>query len=59
MARTDELMYEYACHEGNYDLPNILSIARNLERQAAEREQAGIAVADGNPAGMAAGGSMQ
>ena len=41
MARTDELMYEYACHEGNYDLPNILSIARNLERQAAERERSG------------------
>ena len=41
MVRTDELMYEYACHEGNHDLRNILSIARNLERQAAEREQAG------------------
>ncbi len=41
MVKTDKLMYEYACHEGNHDLPNILSIARNLERQAAEREQAG------------------
>ena len=41
MVRTDELMYEYACHEGNHDLRNILSIARNLERQAAEKAGAG------------------
>ena len=41
MVRTDKLMYEYACHEGNHDLPNILSIARNLERQAAEKGRAG------------------
>ncbi len=27
-------MYEYACHEGNHSLENILSTARNLERQA-------------------------
>ena len=40
MVATDELMYEYACHEGNHDLPNILSIARNLERQAAEKAAA-------------------
>jgi hypothetical protein len=31
-------LYEYACHEGNYDLPNILSIHRNLEAQA-ERDR--------------------
>ncbi len=37
MIRTDELMFEYACHEGNRDMANILSIARNLERQAAEK----------------------
>jgi hypothetical protein len=29
-------LYEYACHEGNYDLPNILGIARNVEAAAAE-----------------------
>ena len=35
MVRTDKLMFEYACHEGNHGIPNILSIARNLEQQAA------------------------
>ena len=30
-------MYEYACHEGNYGLPNTLSGARASERTAAER----------------------
>ena len=34
MIRTDEMMFEYACHEGNHGIPNILSIARNLEKQA-------------------------
>ena len=29
------VIYEYACHEGNYALPNILSIERALESQAA------------------------
>jgi len=28
-------IYEYACHEGNYGLPNILSAARAQERDAA------------------------
>ena len=36
MIRTDKMMYEYACHEGNYGIPNILGMARNLEEQAAE-----------------------
>ena len=40
MVRTDEMLFEYACHEGNHDLPNILSIARNLEKQAAEKATA-------------------
>ena len=31
----DQLLYEYACHEGNYSLSNILSGARYQERQAA------------------------
>ena len=33
MARTDEPIYEYACHEGNYSLRNILAAARNSERK--------------------------
>jgi hypothetical protein len=32
MARSDERMFEYACHEGNHGLANILSQARTLER---------------------------
>jgi hypothetical protein len=31
------LVYEYACHEGNYGLENILAGAREEERQAAEK----------------------
>ena len=30
------MVYEYACHEGNYGLTNILAGAREEERQAAE-----------------------
>jgi len=30
----DEMIYEYACHEGNYALSNILSGARYQERQS-------------------------
>ena len=29
----DELIYEYACHEGNYALANVLSGARNEEKR--------------------------
>ena len=29
--RTDKLMYESACHEGNYSLPNVLAGARHEE----------------------------
>ena len=29
-------LYEYACHEGNYGLRNILENARDAERKAAE-----------------------
>jgi len=32
MTRMDEPVYEYACHEGNYSLPNILKGARAAER---------------------------
>ena len=32
--RTDEKIYEYACHEGNYALPGILAGAREQERSS-------------------------
>jgi hypothetical protein len=36
--RMDELLYEYACHEGNYALSNVLSGARDEERRKAEKK---------------------
>jgi hypothetical protein len=33
--RMDEEIYEYACHEGNYAMRNLLSASRAAERQAA------------------------
>ncbi len=36
MASTDELIYEYACHEGNYGMVNLLSGARVQEKTAGE-----------------------
>jgi hypothetical protein len=35
---TDEGLYEYACHEGNYSMPGILAGARRLEMEEAARE---------------------
>ena len=35
MTRTDGPMFEFACHEGNYGLTNILSAARSEERREA------------------------
>ena len=35
MRRTDVPMFEYACHEGNYAMPNILAGERAKERVAA------------------------
>jgi hypothetical protein len=32
MARIDGSIYEYACHEGNYSVPNILKGARAQEK---------------------------
>jgi hypothetical protein len=32
MTRSHDPIYEYACHEGNYSLPNILAAARKSER---------------------------
>ena len=37
MVRGDQPLYEFACHEGNYGLINILSVARNLEKQNSEQ----------------------
>ena len=34
MVKTEERLFEYACHEGNHDVRHILEIYRNLERQA-------------------------
>ena len=39
MTRTDAPVYEYACHEGNYGLRDILSGARYEERIAADAEK--------------------
>ena len=36
MAATSAPMFEFACHEGNYGLANILSGQRQIERRAAE-----------------------
>jgi hypothetical protein len=35
--RTEEKMYEYACHEGNYSMSNMLSGARFEEKKAAPK----------------------
>ena len=32
----DDVLYEYACHEGNYALSNILRGARYQDRQAVQ-----------------------
>ena len=37
MTRSDERMFEYACHEGNYGMVNILTGARAKEREAKRR----------------------
>lgn len=38
---SDERLYEYACHEGNYALPGILAGAREEERLQAEKNPGG------------------
>ena len=35
MVKSDGLIYEYACHEGNYAMTNILKAARAEEARAA------------------------
>jgi hypothetical protein len=37
MARTDEQIYEYACHEGNYGIVNLLKGARVQEKAAGDK----------------------
>ena len=37
MAQTDERIYEYACHEGNYGMVNLLKGARVQEKAAGEK----------------------
>jgi len=37
--RIDEMIYEYACHEGNYAMANILSGERSKERREAEQKK--------------------
>ena len=36
MGKSDGLIYEYACHEANYSLPNVLGGFRAQEKEAAE-----------------------
>ena len=36
LRRSDLPLYEYACHEGNYSMPNILSGQRAAERTSAK-----------------------
>jgi hypothetical protein len=36
--KSDKPLYEFACHEGNYGLKNILTVARGLEKMEAERK---------------------
>ena len=37
MTMKDEPIYEYACHEGNYALPKILSGQRATDAETASR----------------------
>ena len=37
MQRSDSPMYEYACHEGNYGMENLLVSARARDRERAQQ----------------------
>jgi hypothetical protein len=39
MTRTDELMFEYACHEANYGLEGVLKGARYQDKQSGKTEK--------------------
>jgi hypothetical protein len=36
MTKSESPMFEYACHEGNYSLTNVLAGARAAEKEAAK-----------------------
>ena len=38
---TDEKLYEYACHEGNYSMENVLKGARLLEQEFEDAQATG------------------
>ena len=42
MEKSDQAMYEYACHEGNYGMRGILSGARAEEKFATEAKPSGV-----------------
>ena len=46
MTRSDQHLYEYACHEGNYDMSGMLSAGRAVEKAADAAVKTG---SDGNP----------
>ncbi len=39
MKNVEGPIFEYACHEGNYSMANILSAARDEERATEEAER--------------------
>ncbi len=41
MTKTEDPLFEYACHEGNHALPQILSGARAQEKAAEEAKKKG------------------
>jgi hypothetical protein len=41
MTKSTDLMYEYACHEGNYGMMNLLSAARAVEKAAGDAAKKG------------------
>jgi len=49
MVTAQEPMYEFACHEGNYGLPDILKGQRMIEKRAAAAAAAKAAVAEPAP----------
>ena len=38
MLQTEGLLFEYACHEGNYGMQNTLRSARVADKEAAEKK---------------------
>ena len=53
ITRINEAIYEYACHEGNYGMPNILKAQRAVEAQERAKE---LGVADSRLAASRATG---